>query len=123
MNRIQERVTTAAISAVATFVVVSAGSVPASASPWDPHVHVVGSVSSCGPSSTSGWGWFDADNGESDWLTWGAGSTFGFDLNRVPAGSSTQVTIKWGVAGCTASARRGVSRPLIGSNAAIGNLG
>jgi hypothetical protein len=57
-------------------------------------LYVFGSVASCGPSSTNGWGWFEADNGEYGWMSWGSGSTFGFHLYRVPGNrASTLVTI------------------------------
>jgi hypothetical protein len=96
---------------------------PAHASPWDPHVLVLGSVSSCGPSKTAGWGWFSSSTGESGWLTWGNGSTFTFNLYKVPSGSPAYVNITWGVGTCQHSADVGVSRPLIGSNAPVGWLG
>jgi hypothetical protein len=97
---------------------------PASAYAWDPHVLVIGSVSSCGPSASSGWGWFQADDGESGWMRWGPGSTFSFDLYRVPGwGGSTLVTIKWGVSTCSAVRYRVISRPAYGNIAGLGYLG
>ncbi len=77
----------------------------AEAYPWDPHVLVVGSVGTCGPNKYNGWGWIDASNGERGWVTWSSNgsSTFTFQLNRVPT-SGVNITIKWGVASCSAVA-------------------
>jgi hypothetical protein len=85
-------------------------------------VTVLGSVGSCGPSNTSGWGWFSTGDGESGWATWGNGSTFTFRLNRVPTSGSI-VTFKWGAGNCSAVRYFVISRPTYGDQAAIGYLG
>jgi hypothetical protein len=95
---------------------------PAQAWPWDPHVTVLGSVSSCGPSNTNGWGWYSSDTGESGWLRWGSGSTFTFDLWRVQSYGAL-VTIKWGAGTCSAVRYVVINRPIYGTSASVGYLG
>jgi hypothetical protein len=93
---------------------------------WSGKVQVHGSVSSCVGTSTTAWGWFQADTGESGWITWSDKTLFNFMLYRVPARpASTLVTIKWGVnrTSCQRSAVRVIQRPVLGGNWVVGNLG
>ncbi|MGE4029023.1 MAG: hypothetical protein AB7I08_02225 [Thermoleophilia bacterium] len=93
----------------------------ASAWPWSPTVKVVGTVAKCGPSASSGWGWFQT-NGEGNWMTWGRGSTFGFTLRKVStSGSITRIS--WGVGRCQATVFRNITRPTYGDTVNIGFLG
>jgi hypothetical protein len=100
----------------------TAAAEPASAWAWDPNVNVVGSVGSCGPSNTTGWGWYTTSDGDQGWATWGNGSTFTLPLHHVST-SGSSITFKWGVASCTAVRYFVVHRPAWGNNAAVGYLG
>lgn len=96
---------------------------PAAAWPWSSHVKVWGTASSCGPSSSNGWGWYRTDQGEQGWVNFYNGSgSFTFSLNRVPT-SGTVVTLKWGVANCSKARYFVVSRPSWGDSASVGHLG
>ena len=95
--------------------------VPAAANawPWDPHVHVNGEIINCAPTT---WGYYSASDGEHGWTGWNYGDIFGFDLYHVPTGG-TNVTISWGRPGCSGARTVHISRPLVGSNTNVGNLG
>ena len=95
---------------------------PAQAWPWSSQVKVWGTVSSCGVSSSAGWGWYSTGDGDSGWINFYNGSgSFTFQLYRVPASGSV-VTIKWGLNGCQAVRYRVIQRPAYGDSVSVGNL-
>ena len=107
-------------------VAASAATAPtAQAYPWDPSAVVVASVGTCGPSVSSGWGWYETSYGEKGWVTWSptGGSYFTFQLRSLPKGGGHTVKISWGVSNCSKSVTRGIARPAYGNNIPLGYLG
>lgn len=107
------------LAGVAVSAVVSAS--PAAAYPWDPHVVVVGSTSTCVPNG-GGWMWYDTSDGDHGWGQLAYGTMFTLPLSHVSTSGSI-ITLKWGVGNCTQKRYFVVHRPAYGNNAAVGNLG
>ena len=116
----------------------------ASASPWDPHVHLSGHID-CGGIDSASWVWVDTSWGERGWASTSAWTsisrpagwlvskglpswldvkvqTYNIDLWRVPGGTNNTVTL---TIGCTTpfvgwqsqfSTKFGLARPTIGAS-------
>lgn len=110
-----------ALGCAITAAAVALPSAQASATPWDPHVVLNGSIS-CpaygGPFDRIGWAWVSASNGESGWAQLGPAGysrSYRTDFWSIPYGRSVSVTVTYGCsASGTHSTTFGLSRPTVG---------